>query len=108
MKALALSLAAACTALACTSAPAPAPEPPALPAVREVVYQCSRGDTVTVRYHVAQERAELVREGQAMSLKQQPSGSGFIYSNGPHTIRGKGDDLTVEIGRMVPLQCQAR
>ena len=107
MKGLVLSLAVACTAWACTSAPA-APEAPAQPAVREVVDQCSRGDTVTVRYHTAEERAELVRQGQAISLKQQPSGSGFIYSNGPHTIRGKGNALTVEIGRMVPLQCQAR
>ena len=45
---------------------------------------------------------------KTIELQQQPSGSGFIYSNGPNTIRGKGNDLTVEIGRMVPIQCKAR
>lgn len=50
----------------------------------------------------------LVRNGETMELQQQPSGSGFVYSNGPTKIRGKGDDLTVEIGRMVPLQCKAK
>ena len=42
-----------------------------------------------------------------IDLAQQRSASGFIYSNGPNTIRGKGDALTIEIGRMVPIQCQA-
>jgi len=49
-----------------------------------------------------------MREQSEISLPQQPSGSGFIYSNGPNTIRGKGNALTVEIGRMLPIQCQAR
>ena len=54
------------------------------------------------------ERAVLLRHGQAIELHQQPSGSGFVYSNGPNTIRGKGDELRVEIGRMVPMLCTAR
>jgi membrane-bound inhibitor of C-type lysozyme len=47
----------------------------------------------------------LMRQQHEISLPQQPSGSGFIYSNGPNTIRGKGNALTVEIGRMLPIQC---
>ncbi len=52
--------------------------------------------------------AVLLRNGDAVELPQRPSGSGFVYSNGPNTIRGKGRELKVEIGRMVPIQCQAR
>ena len=50
----------------------------------------------------------LVRGGQTTELQQEPSGSGFVYASRTTTIRGKGDDLTVEIGRMAPLQCKAK
>ena len=66
------------------------------------------GESLSVRFLPAQGVAVLVRNGKTIELQQQPSGSGFIYSNGPNTIRGKGNDLTVEIGRMVPIQCKAR
>lgn len=49
----------------------------------------------------------LVRGGRTLELQQQPSGSGFIYSNGPNTVRGKGDELVLEIGRMAPIRCLA-
>src|SRR5690606_4545677 len=29
------------------------------------------------------------------------------YSNGPNTLRGKGDALTLELGRRVPIHCRA-
>ena len=38
----------------------------------------------------------------------QPSGSGFAYGDGRHNLRGKGDALTLEVGRRVPLQCMAQ
>lgn len=78
------------------------------PDERWVGYDCERGEFVSVRYTQAGERAVLLRHGQAIELHQQPSGSGFVYSNGPNTIRGKGDELRVEIGRMVPMLCTAR
>jgi membrane-bound inhibitor of C-type lysozyme len=46
-------------------------------------------------------------QSNAIELQQMPSASGFVYSNGPNTVRGKGNELTVEIGRMVPIQCVA-
>lgn len=99
---------AACVACACTSGPArdDAP-PPAAGGVNEVAFTCEGGEALVVRFHPGEERAVLVRNGDEIELRQQVSASGFIYSNGPNTIRGKGDDLTVEIGRMVPLQCKA-
>ena len=69
---------------------------------------CTNGTAIAVRFSPANETAVLTHQGSSITLTQQPSGSGFIYSNGPSTIRGKGDDLTVEIGRMVPLQCTAQ
>lgn len=72
-----------------------------------VDFACTNGETLSVRYQRDPDVAILTRNGVAIELPQQRSGSGFIYSNGPNTIRGKGDDLTVEIGRMVPLHCTA-
>lgn len=75
---------------------------------REVAFSCDNNESLSVRFVESREVAILMRDGDAIELKQQRSGSGFVYSNGPNTIRGKGDDLTVEIGRMMPIQCKAR
>lgn len=75
--------------------------------VIEVAFNCDRGEQVTVQFHPSRELAVLIRNGEHIELPQQRSGSGFIYGNGPNTIRGKGDELTLEIGRMVPIQCKA-
>ncbi len=88
-------------ASACASAP---PETGG----REVAFACGNGESISVRFLAAEERAVLLRHGTRIELQQQPSGSGFIYSNGPNTIRGKGDQLTVEIGRMAPIECRAQ
>ncbi len=61
-----------------------------------------------MRFFPKQGVGVLVRNGRPMELQQQPAASGFVYGNGPTTVRGKGDELTMEIGRMVPIRCQAR
>lgn len=78
------------------------------PDEREVSFFCMNGETVSVRFFPAQGVAVLVRNGNNIELQQQPTGSGFLYSNGPNTIRGKGDELMLEIGRMVPVPCKGR
>jgi membrane-bound inhibitor of C-type lysozyme len=100
MKALALALLVASISCACSSTP------PAQ-ADRNVSFTCTNGESISVVFSPANSTAVLVRNGENIELEQQPSGSGFMYSNGPNTIRGKGNDLTVEIGRMVPLQCNS-
>jgi membrane-bound inhibitor of C-type lysozyme len=107
MKASASALLAAALLCACSATP-PAPPAPAAPADLDVAFTCTHGESVSVRFSPAHGTAVLTRHGERMELQQQPSGSGFIYSNGPNTIRGKGDDLTLEIGRMAPIQCKAR
>lgn len=97
-----LAISATVALSACSStAPRPADD-------LEVAFMCTNGTAIAVRFSPANETAVLTHQGSSITLAQQPSGSGFIYSNGPHTIRGKGDALTVEIGRMVPLQCTAQ
>lgn len=105
MKALIAAFAMACAATACASKP-PVDDP--APNGRDVAFACTDGQELSVRFFLAQGRAVLMRQGQSIELQQQPSGSGFIYSNGPNTIRGKGVELTVGIGRMVPIQCWAK
>lgn len=75
---------------------------------RRVSFVCGNGDNVEMRFFPLRREAVLVRHGEAIKLQQQPSGSGFIYSNGPNTVRGKGEEIMIEIGRMVPIKCQAR
>jgi membrane-bound inhibitor of C-type lysozyme len=76
-------------------------------ALRVVQFKCSNGEQIEMRFFPARGVGVLVRGGNAIELQQMPSASGFVYSNGPNTVRGKGNELTVEIGRMVPIQCVA-
>lgn len=76
--------------------------------VKEVSYSCDRGDEVQVQFFSNQGLATLLRDGQTFELKQLPAGSGFHYSNGPMSIRGKAGDLTVLIGRMAAIRCKAQ
>lgn len=74
---------------------------------RRVQFSCDDGNTIEMRFFPLQGVGVLVRDGATMELQQQVSASGFIYSNGPTTVRGKGDELRLEIGRRVPIVCQA-
>lgn len=108
MKTPIAAMLAVCVTCACSSGPeAAAPAPAEAAAVNEIAYACDGGQTLVVRFYPYEERAVMIRGGEEIELQQQVSGSGIRYSNGPTTILGKGDDLTVEIGRMVPLQCKA-
>lgn len=72
-----------------------------------VDFECDGGEVLSVRFLPAESAAVLVRGGDEIRLQQQPAASGFLYQHGPTAIRGKGDELTVEIGRRVPLRCTA-
>lgn len=71
----------------------------------ETSFTCDRGDSIQVRFIQNQEVAILVRNGKTTELQREPSGSGFSYSNGFTTIRGKGNKLKVIIGRMASINC---
>lgn len=86
---------------------APQQSPPERGEVKRVSYHCANGEHVELQFFPQQDRAVLVRHGTAIELAQQPAASGFLYSNGPNTVRGKGQELQLEIGRMVPIHCTA-
>jgi membrane-bound inhibitor of C-type lysozyme len=71
-------------------------------------FKCANGEQAEMRFFPAQGVGVLVREDRTWELQQQPAASGFLYSNGPNAVRGKGDELIVEVGRTVPLKCQAK
>ena len=84
-------------------------QPPTTPPARhDVDFVCDQGEKLSVRFFPQQGVAVLVRHGDTIELQQQPSGSGFMYSNGLNTIRGKGSALRVEIGRMRAIECEAK
>lgn len=111
--ACALAACAAPPAATETAAAAQAPVPGNAPEAasterRDVSFACRNGEQVQVRFFPAQGVAVLVRGGNTTELQGQPAASGFLYSSGPVTIRGQGDEMTMEIGRMKPVQCEAR
>ena len=113
-----LSAAGCATPRATAPEPAPAPPEASAPAAsapvptapasdeRAFAFACDDGQRIQVRFSQARKLATLVRNGESIELPQQPSGSGFIYGNGRTTLRGKGDELTLEIGKMAPIRCR--
>lgn len=68
-----------------------------------ILFHCERDKTILITFH--SEQALLDIDNTEIRLPQQPAASGFYYSNGKYSVRGKGDKLTLEIGRMAPLEC---
>jgi membrane-bound inhibitor of C-type lysozyme len=70
-------------------------------------FACDNDEEIEVRFFPEQGIAVLVRGGQNVELQQQPVASGFEYSNGQTTLRGKGSELTMTVGMMAPTTCTA-
>jgi membrane-bound inhibitor of C-type lysozyme len=70
-------------------------------------FACDNGETVEVRFFPEQGIAVLVRGGQNTELQGEPVASGFKYSNGQTTIRGKGDEFDLNVGMMATTKCKA-
>ena len=71
-------------------------------------FACDNGETVEVRFFPDQGIAVLVRGVQNVELQQKPTADGFEYSNGQTTIRGKGNELTLNVGMMATAKCTAK
>lgn len=84
----------------------PAAGPPA--SDRRVVFLCSNGENVEMRFFPQQGVGVLVRGGRTQELQQQPAASGFLYVGGGTTVRGQGDELRIEAAAQPPLRCRAR
>lgn len=71
-------------------------------------FVCDNEETVDVRFFPDQGIAVLVRGGENVELQQKPTADGFEYSNGQTTIRGKGQDITLNVGMMATAKCSAK
>ena len=74
----------------------------------EVIFACEREQPVLVRFYPGRDSAVLMRDGQSFNLTQEPVGSGFSYANKQVSIRGKGKEMSISIGRMTPMSCHAQ
>ena len=71
-------------------------------------FTCDNDETIEVRFFPDQGIAVLVRGGQNVELNGEPVASGFKYTNGQTTIRGKGNELTLNVGMMATAKCKAK
>ncbi|MFN3591627.1 MAG: MliC family protein [Thermaurantiacus sp.] len=71
-------------------------------------FACDNDEEIEVRFFPEQGVAVLVRGGETTELQQQRVASGFEYSNGQTTLRGKGEELTMTVGMMAPTNCTAK
>lgn len=76
--------------------------------IQMLSFNCAGGEQLQVAFNTEKHHAELRRNGDSFVLTQQRVASGFRYSDGRRTIRGKGAELIVEIGRMAPMSCRQR
>lgn len=72
---------------------------------RRVVYVCNYGPNLTVAY--APSVARIESADGTVTLRQRPSGSGFWYESGTHSLRVSGDEITYKDRHMAPRQCRA-
>ena len=92
----------------------------------EVIYQCERDSVLNVtfsergyttihggkhykrRYHEKPSVAIVhFGDNQTVTLTQEVSGSGFQYSNGRYSLRGKGNEAIWTVGKMADEHCVA-
>lgn len=95
---------------ACASTPSESlvPDNNSQATINSIHYHCEQGfEPLEMRYYPYQDKAELVLNTEVIELPQQRAASGFWYSNGQYTVRGKGNELWLEIGRRVPIECEA-
>ncbi len=60
-----------------------------------------------MQFYPEQGRSVMRRSGWTVELPKQPADSGYAYSNGPTTVLGKGNELTIQIGHLAPIWCRS-
>ncbi len=71
-------------------------------------FACGNGDKVEMQFFPEQNMGVLVRNGWTVGLPAQATDSGYAYSNGPTTVRGDGNEMTIQIGYLTPIWCRGR
>lgn len=90
-----------------------ASQPPAMQAFSapadgsSMQYACGNGEKVEMQFYPEQGRSVMRRSGWTVELPKQAADSGYAYSNGPTTVLGKGNELTIQIGHLAPIWCRS-
>lgn len=76
-----------------------------------VEFSCNRGVNLSVNFSTSTNEDNkniAIINGygnQRIILPIKTVASGFLYTNGKYTLRGKADQVTWTVGRMMPYQC---
>lgn len=90
-----------------------ASQPPAMQAFsastdgRSMQYACGNGEKVEMQFYPEQGRSVMRRSGWTVELPKQAAETGYAFSNGPTTVLGKGNELTIQIGHLAPIWCRS-
>ena len=90
-----------------------ASQPPAMQAFSaptdgsSMQYACGNGEKVEMQFYPEQGRSVLRRSGWTVELPKQATETGYAFSNGPTTVLGKGNELTIQIGHLAPIWCRS-
>ena len=70
-------------------------------------FACGNGEKVEMQFYPEQGRGVLLRSGWTVDLPRQTADTGDAVSNGPTTVMGKGNELTIQIGHLAPIWCRS-
>jgi membrane-bound inhibitor of C-type lysozyme len=70
-------------------------------------FACGNGEKVEMQFYPDQGRGVLRRSGWTVDLPKRAAETGYAYSNGPTTVLGKGNELTIHIGHLAPIWCRS-
>ena len=70
-------------------------------------FACGNGEKVEMQFYPEQNRGVLRRSGWTVDLPRRAAETGYAYSNGPTTVLGKGNELTIQIGHLAPIWCRS-
>jgi membrane-bound inhibitor of C-type lysozyme len=101
MRAVALTIAVSAAGLlaaGCETTPPP-------PASRSVHFACDNGSSLNVLFENGQATVTPAG-GEPLVLPQSIAADGFLYITPQHSLRGKGNEVTWTVGRMVPTNCK--
>jgi len=78
---------------------------PPSPASRSVHFVCDNGSSLSVLFE-GNQATVTPAGGDPLVLPQAMAADGFLYMTPQHSLRGKGDEVTWTVGRMVPTTCK--
>jgi membrane-bound inhibitor of C-type lysozyme len=78
---------------------------PASPPSRSVHFACDNGSSLSVLFENSQATVTPAG-GKPLVLPQSITADGFLYMTPQHSLRGKGNEVTWTVGRMIPTTCK--